>query len=149
VSVPDETNENQETMMRFTTLAAIVSLMIIAAGPQRLQGEPPRPAGTTRTDLLRGDLSIPGREVLQFRVELDPGSAFPMHSHPGEEVIYVLYGAIEYQVKGRAPLILRSGDVLFVPDGVVHSARNTGTEKAAELGTYIVEKGKPLVAFAK
>jgi len=38
---------------------------------------------------------------------------------------------------------------LFVPYGVPHSAKNVGTINAAELATYIVEKGKPLVTLAK
>ena len=48
--------------------------------------------GIKRTDLQRHDLSVPGREVVQVRVELAPGVAFPKHTHPGEEIIYVLEG---------------------------------------------------------
>jgi quercetin dioxygenase-like cupin family protein len=44
---------------------------------------------------------------------------------------------------------LNAGDVLFIPYGTVHSAKNVGTVNAAELATYIVEKGKPLVTPAK
>jgi len=39
--------------------------------------------------------------------------------------------------------------VLFVPDGAVHAARNTGRVPAAELATYVIEKGKPLVTLAE
>ena len=109
----------------------------------------PRPAGTTRTDLQRHDLSIPGREVWQLRVEFAPGASFPRHRHPGEEIIYVLEGTIEYDVDGKPPLTLKTGDVLFVPHGVVHAAKNVGTTPASELGTYVVEKGKPLTEIMK
>src|SRR5215475_988849 len=101
--------------------------------------------GVTRTDLQRYDLSIPGREVIQARVDIDPGVAFPKHRHPGEEIIYVLQGTIEYQLEGRPPVTLKAGDVFFVPIGVVHSAKNVGNDKASELATYVVEKGKPLL----
>jgi hypothetical protein len=47
------------------------------------------------------------------------------------------------------PVTLKAGDVLFIPAGTIHSARNVGTGRAAELATYIVEKGKPLVVLAK
>jgi len=39
--------------------------------------------------------------------------------------------------------------VLFVPAGTPHLARNVGTGRGAELATYIVEKGKPLVTPVK
>ena len=124
------------------------ALMLILAAGLISQAPPPRPAGTTRTDLQRHDLSIKGREVLQARVDLAPGSSFPRHKHPGEEIIYVLTGTIEYEVAGKW-VTVKAGDVLFIPDGVVHAARNTGKEPAAELATYVVEKGKPLVELVK
>ena len=121
---------------------------VVLAGCAALAAAQPRPAGTTRTDLQRYDLSIKGREVLQARVDFAPGASFPRHKHPGEEIIYVLTGAIEYEVDGK-PVIVKAGDVLFVPDGVVHAARNIGGEPAAELATYVLEKGKPLTVFVK
>lgn len=105
--------------------------------------------GVKRTELQRYDLSVPGREVIQVRVDLDPGVRFPQHSHPGEEIIYVLEGAWEYQVEGKGAMTLKAGDVLFIPAGVRHGAKNVGSGKGSELATYIVEKGKPLVVLAK
>lgn len=105
--------------------------------------------GIKRTDLQRHDLSVPGREAIQVRVELDPGVAFPKHTHPGEEIIYVLEGALEYEVDGKPPITLKAGDVLFIPAGTIHSAKNVGRSKGSELATYVVEKGKPLVVLVK
>jgi quercetin dioxygenase-like cupin family protein len=102
-------------------------------------------AGTRRIDLQRHDLSAQGREVIQARVEIDPGVTSPRHTHPGEEIIYVLEGSLEYQVEGKPPVTLKAGDVLFIPAGTVHAAKNVGSGNAAELATYVVEKGKPLV----
>jgi quercetin dioxygenase-like cupin family protein len=56
---------------------------------------------------------------------------------------------LEYQVEGKPPVTLTAGDVLFIPSGTIHAARNLGTGNAAELATYIVETGKPLVAMVK
>ena len=108
-----------------------------------------QPAGITRTDLQRHDLSVAGHEAVQVRVDLAPGVAFPNHTHPGEEIIYVLAGSMEYDVAGKAPAILKAGDVLFIPAGTVHSAKNVGDVTASELATYIVEKDKPLLTLAK
>ena len=106
-------------------------------------------AGTRRTDLQRHDLSVPGREVIQTRVEFDPGVTSPRHRHPGEEIIYVLEGSLEYRVEGKPTVTLKAGDVLFIPAGTIHAAKNVGSGPGAELATYVVEKGKPLVEVVK
>ena len=108
-----------------------------------------QPKGVYRTDLQRHDLTVPGREVVQVRVSVDPGVIAPRHSHPGEEIIYVIEGLLEYQVEGRSPVMLKAGDVLFIPNGTIHSAKNVGSNNGAELATYVVEKGKPLVVPAE
>jgi quercetin dioxygenase-like cupin family protein len=105
--------------------------------------------GIKRTDALRHDLGVPGREVIQVRVDFDPGVAFGKHTHPGEEIIYVLEGSLEYQIEDKPPVTLKAGDVLFIPAGTVHAAKNVGNVTASELATYIVEKGKPLLTLVK
>jgi quercetin dioxygenase-like cupin family protein len=131
--------------MRYTFLAAIA---LVAGSVVSLSAQSLRPPGSTRTDLQRHDLSVPGREVLQARVDFAPGASFPSHRHPGEEIIYVLKGTLEYRVEGQPPVTLEAGNVLFVPAGVFHSARNLGTTPGSELATYVLEKGKPLTEFA-
>ena len=105
--------------------------------------------GIRRTELQRHDLSVPGREVIQNRVDIGPEAPFVKHKHPGEEIIYVLEGSLEYQVEGKPPTTLNAGDVLLVPAETIHAVRNVGTANAAELATYVVEKGKPLVVLVE
>jgi quercetin dioxygenase-like cupin family protein len=102
-----------------------------------------------RTDLLRHDLSAPGREVIQVLVEFGPGVSAVRHSHPGEELVFVTEGSLEYRLDGRPAVIVKAGEVLFIPHGTPHSVKNVGTDNAAELATYIVEKGKPLLALSE
>ena len=102
-----------------------------------------------RINLLRNDLSVPGREVIQVLVEFGPGVTAVRHSHPGEELVYVTEGSLEYRLDGRPPVIVKAGEVLFIPHGTPHAVKNVGTGKAAELATYIVEKGKPLLVLSK
>ena len=111
-------------------------------------GVAPQPPGISRTNLQRHDLSAAGREVVQSRVEIGPDAPLFKHTHPGEEIIYILGGSLEYQIEGRAPLTCHAGDALTVPAGAVHAVRNVGSGNAAELATYVVEKGKPLVSPA-
>src|ERR1700730_15278226 len=135
------------TLVKTTRAMAIASLIVgsvLAPSLARAQQ-----AGIKRTDLQRHDLSVPGREVVQVRVDIDPGVAFGKHTHPGEEIIYVLEGSLEYQIEGKAPMTLKAGDVLFIPAGTIHAAKNVGSVTASELATYVVEKGKPLVTLVK
>jgi quercetin dioxygenase-like cupin family protein len=126
-----------------TTRIIAVAALVIAAGAVLAQ----QPA-VKRIDLQRHDLSVPGRETIQAIVEIAPGQLAPRHSHPGEEIIYVLEGTLEYTLDGKPPVTLKAGDVLFIPYGTIHSARNVGAGRGAELATYVVEKGKPLLTLA-
>ena len=125
-----------------------VAALIVASGLALHAAQVQQP-GIKRTDLLRQDLSVPGREVVQVRVDFAPGVAFGKHSHPGEEIAYVLEGLLEYQIEGKPPVTLKAGEVLFIPAGTIHAAKNVGKGNGAELATYIVEKGKPLVVMVK
>ena len=125
-----------------------VAVLIVASGLALHVALSQQP-GIKRTDLQRHDLSVPGREVIQVRVQLAPGVSFPKHTHPGEEIIYVLEGSLEYEVEGKPAVTLKAGEVLFIPAGTVHAAKNVGSGNAAELATYVVEKGKPLVVVVK
>jgi quercetin dioxygenase-like cupin family protein len=129
--------------LAFATLLALGSY----AAPYVAQAQ--QMSGTYRTNLSQNNLDIPGYEEVQARVDIAPGVVAPNHKHPGEEIIYVIEGTIEYRLEGRAPVTLKAGDVLFIPTGVVHSAKNIGTTNAAELGTYVVPIGKPLVVLTK
>ena len=74
---------------RIMTLAALIvgsGLVLQVARAQQ--------PGIKRTDLQRHDLSVPGREAVQVRVDFDPGAAFGKHRHPGEEIIYVIEGSL-------------------------------------------------------
>jgi quercetin dioxygenase-like cupin family protein len=130
----------RSTHLALATLGVAFSLAIFPACAQL--------AGLSRTDLQRHDLSAPGREVIQARVDFPPGGFGARHSHPGEEIIYVLSGTIEYEIDGEPPARLGAGEVLFVPAGAIHSARNVGEGAASELATYVVIKGRPLIAPA-
>ena len=131
--------------MKTTRKMAITALVI--AGSFALNTAWAQQSGIKRTDLQRHDLSAPGREVIQVRVDFAPGAAFPKHSHPGEEIVNVLEGSLEYEIEGKSPVTLKAGDVLFIPAGTIHAARNVGSGNAAELATYIVEKGKPVLVL--
>ena len=131
------------------TTLIMVTAMLIVASSLASDAAQAQQTGSKRTDLQRHDLSAPGREVVQVRVDFDPGYVSPRHTHPGEEIVYVIEGTLVYEVEGRAPMTLKAGDVLFIPAGTIHAAKNVGSTNGAELATYIVEKGKPLITQVK
>jgi quercetin dioxygenase-like cupin family protein len=121
------------------SLAALTGAGLLAAHAQQ--------SGIGRHEALRHDLDDTGREVIQVRVDFAPSAAFPMHTHPGVEVAYVLEGTLEYSFEDKPPVTLKAGQSLYIPPGMPHAARNPGGAQAAELATYLVEKGKPIVVL--
>ena len=102
-----------------------------------------------RTIVQKQDLSAQGREAVQVLAEFAPGAAAGKHTHPGEELGYVLEGTLVLEVQGKPPVTLKAGDSFFVPAGVVHDGKNTGKGPAKVLATYVVEKGKPIATPVK
>jgi quercetin dioxygenase-like cupin family protein len=147
--------ERKDAYMRTTRIIAAAVLFVGSglalpmAQAQQSENQMAQPLGIGRTEVMRHDLGEIGREVIQVRVDFAPGAAFGMHTHPGEEVAYVLEGSLEYQFEGKLPITLKTGDSLFIPAGTPHAARNVGSVNAAELATYLVEKGKPLIVLGQ
>lgn len=125
-----------------------VALLIIASG-LALRVAHSQQTAIKRTELQRHDLSTPGREVVQVRVDFPPGVGVPKHTHPGEEIVYVLEGTLEYDLEGQPPVTLKAGEVMFIPAGTVHTAKNVGSGNGSEVSAYIVEKGKPLTTMVQ
>ena len=125
----------------------VATATLVVLGALALAAQSAQQPGTRRTELQRHDLGVTGREVVQARIELDPGVSFGKHWHPGEEIVYVLEGSLVYELEGRQPVSLKAGEVLFIPPRTVHSAKNVGRGVGAELATYVVDKGKPLVVL--
>jgi quercetin dioxygenase-like cupin family protein len=117
--------------------------LVLGTQPSRAQD------GIKRTDLQTHDLSIPGREVVQQMVELQPGAAVARHTHPGEEVSVMLEGELLLEIAGKPSVTMRTGQAFTVPMGAVHGVKSTGSTPAKLLVTYIVEKGKPLRSAAQ
>jgi len=127
--------------------ASVVAGMMGAWGIEKLDAQQ-QPA-FKRTMLQKNDLSTKGREAVQVLAEFAPGAAAGKHTHPGEELGYILEGTLVLEVVGQKPLTLKAGDSFFVPAGVVHDGKNVGKGPAKVLATYIVEKGKPVATPVK
>lgn len=123
-------------------LGTAVALGAVTWGARALWAQQP---GFKRVPLQTQPIAAyAGHEAVQVRGEFDPGASAPKHTHPGEEVGYILEGTVVFELDGKPPMTLKAGETFFIPPGQAHTAKNAGTTPAKVLSTYIVEKGKPL-----
>jgi quercetin dioxygenase-like cupin family protein len=120
------------------TVAALALTVIVAAQQPAFK----------RTTLQQADLSVPGREVVQAVADFEPRATPGRHTHPGEEIGYVLEGTFLIEQDGKPPVTLKAGGSFLIPAGTIHNATNTGAGPGKILATYVVEKGKPLATPA-
>jgi quercetin dioxygenase-like cupin family protein len=102
----------------------------------------------TRTIVTKADVSVPGREAVVARVEVAPGGVAGWHTHPGDEISYVMEGEATLMIAGQPPRKVAAGEGFVIPAGVVHNAKNDGATATKLVGVYVVEKGKPLASPA-
>jgi quercetin dioxygenase-like cupin family protein len=127
-------------MTIYTRVVAGAAIAVgLAAGVAFAQAQ-----GFKRTEVQRADLSYAGHEGVQAVAEIQPAAQSGRHTHPGEEIGYVLEGTVRIDIEGMPAKTLKAGEGFVIPAGKVHNATNTGSGVTKVLGTYIVEKGKPL-----
>jgi len=115
------------------------------------QSEPADALAATlkRTEIQRGPLSLPGREMVQVRTEIPVGVASGWHTHPGEEVGYIIAGTVQMEIRDGPTLILNAGDGFLIPPRVPHNALDLGPATGLMLSTYIVEVGQPIATVTE
>lgn len=124
----------------------VVAGLAAALGAGALYAQAP---GIKRTELQDHDLSIPGKHVVQARVEFEPGAGVGRHTHPGEEISVVLEGQLLLEVDGQPPRTIKAGEAFLVPANTIHAGKNNGSGKGVVLATYVVDKGKPVATPVK
>jgi len=125
-------------MRRFTFLLLLFTLPVFAQQP-----------GFARKALQDQGVSAGDKHAVQVEATFAPGAIAGKHTHPGEELGYVLEGSIELTIEGQPARLVKAGETFFVPANTVHDGRNVGSGPAKVLATYIVEKGKPVATAAK
>ena len=101
-----------------------------------------------RVEVQRVPSSIPGRTIVQVLTTIPEGVESGWHTHPGEEVGYILAGNVEMRIEGRESLHLPAGSGFLIPPGVRHNARDVGPGTGRMLSTYLVDPEEPLATFA-
>lgn len=81
---------------------------------------------------------VAGEKLMALFGEIEPNGSLPLHSHPHEQISYVLAGSVHFQMDGVGYNML-PGDGLVIPGGVEHGAIRVGPE-----GCTIIEIFTPL-----
>jgi quercetin dioxygenase-like cupin family protein len=123
-----------------TTILVALGLFAVAAGLGAQQ------SGFKRTVIQQSKLSVPGRESVTAIAEFQPGGTVGKHTHPGEEIGYILEGTIVLEQEGKPAVTLGPGKTFFIPAGTVHDATNKTSSVARVLANYFVESGKPVAS---
>jgi quercetin dioxygenase-like cupin family protein len=100
----------------------------------------------TRTILEQHDQTgVPGKEIVIGTAELPADTAIGFHTHPGDEIGYVLEGTLVVKTRGQPDKVLKAGDSFFNIRGAVHSLLAApGGHGGKAVSTWIVDKGQPL-----
>lgn len=131
------------------TLATCIS--IVRAEDAAPSAAPPAATQATRgikREILQ-KFDVPGTnyETVIMRVTLDANFEVQPHTHPGPEGSYVLEGDVTYLIDGADPVVRSANGSIYIPANSIHGAK-IGPKGAVLLGTYVVEKGKPITTPA-
>jgi quercetin dioxygenase-like cupin family protein len=135
-------------MLRKSIIVAIAALAVGGAAFAQGQMAPvAQTAGLKRTVIQKFDVPAGDRETVVAVIEIPPNMDVARHTHPGPEVDYVLEGDLVLNVEGVGPKSYKAGDSFYIPEGTPHAGKS-GPNGTKLVGTYIVEKGKPLASPA-
>lgn len=129
---------NRSSFVSFASVALCIVLSGFVSVSTNAQ-----PPGITLKTLLKTPLSDDTpKEAFMVLVEFAPGSVLNRHTHPGDELAFVLQGTLEISAEGGETRRVSTGDVFHNPRGLMHQARNVGDTPVRMMVTFILDKGK-------
>src|SRR5437868_13451677 len=110
---------------------------------------PAAPVSALKREMVgHADVSVPGREAVIARVEVAPGGKAGRHTHPGEEISYILEGESLLLIDGQPPRRVKPGESFVIPAAVVHDAHNDTNKPVKLVSVYVVQTVTPLATHA-
>jgi quercetin dioxygenase-like cupin family protein len=135
-------------MLKKSIIITVAALAIGGVALAQNQMAPVAPtAGLKRTVVQKFDVPPGERETVVAVIEIPANTDVARHTHPGPEVDYVLEGDLVLNVDGVGPKPYKAGDSFVIPAGTPHGGKS-GPNGTKLVGTYVVEKGKPLASPA-
>lgn len=131
--------------MRRLIGVAVLGAAVCAAGV--VVAQQAAAPGITRTPMQKDDFPA-GHETHLMTITVGAGGVVGRHTHPGIEMGYVMEGEATLNIEGKGEVVLKPGSSYAVPAGAIHSAKAIGSTPVKIIGTFVVEKGKPLATPA-
>ena len=125
-------------LRRWFLLITVGVLLISVLTGESLSSERPRSDTLLRESLI----GLVDKEVIVSEVDIPPNTQLPWHSHPGDEIFYVLSGTIVLMQRDQADIQSQEGEVRMIPRGVVHSGK-TEEDGASLLIVRVHDAGQP------
>lgn len=146
-SMSSQGAETRRLSVKVSYVAMMLTVAIGMAIARQAQRDAPQ---AVRSILERHDQSgVPGKEIVIGTATLPKGSVIGFHTHPGDEIGYVIRGTLILRTRGKPDRLLHVGDSFFNPRGAIHSLRAAPGSGGMEVSTWIVNKGVPLATPAR
>ena len=63
---------------------------------------------------------VTGKKVMMGRLTFPKGAIVPAHSHPNEQITFVLSGSLKFIIDKEKEIIVRSGQTIVVSENAEH-----------------------------
>jgi len=85
-------------------------------------------------------------QAMTFVIDVAPGGAFPLHSHPGRSEVMMLQGELTEHRPDGSETVYHPGDAFMEETNQVHSVTNTGSDTVRLVWTLLLPDGtEPIV----
>ena len=123
-------------------LSLTLSLAMAPATPARAE------APMTRAELGRSETATE-TETIVSELRMMPGAYLRLHTHPGDEHVYVVKGGPMTTRDGRT-IAFEPGGYLFFPRGQLHGGLTAAGEgEVVVMTVHVVDKGQPVYDYAE
>jgi len=117
--------------------AALVVLSLSFADAQERKGIKSTPLATKPVT------GLPDKELMIISIELEPGGASGLHTHPGDEYGTVIEGDLMVKVGSGDYMPFSTGQTFSAPPNTPMGIMNKSGKPVRVIAVLVVEKGKP------
>ena len=130
-------------MNKHVVPAVFVALGLIGVIARSQQGQPPTSGFQAKPYFQMPLEKDPSRVVRLQNVVIPPGAGNQFHRHPGDQWWAVQEGEVTFTIKGQQPRLVKPGDYVYVPRGMIHRNQNLSKLPARAIELNITDKDKP------
>jgi quercetin dioxygenase-like cupin family protein len=122
----------------------IAPAIIVAAGMVAAVAWSQTPPANNVVQYFTTPLENDATRIVRLQtVNIPPQGGTPFHRHPGDQWAAVQEGEVTFTVKGQPPRVLKVGESVYIPRGVVHRNQNLTDKPARSVELVILDKDKP------